>query len=227
MLCNMPIIKLKLGKGSSFVKSRLRRYPQEDDVWEIDFQPVPDEENAEFWLGMAVDQEVGVELSHEGLKSPPTVNDLARLIAEAIQRPIIEGTRHRPATLFLRDDPQWEELLPHLRELGIELKCAETLPAWRQAAEDGGIEHARMRLSHDPPRITEDRLLAAMFPAVAKWVRSYGHIEIGDQDGPGFVVRAHDYGGLVIEDHDARTLDEAMVALEDGLTRWFDAEETA
>jgi len=49
------------------------------------------------------------------LDAPPTVNDLARLLAEAIQRPIIEGSRHRPSTLLLRDDPQWEELLPHLR----------------------------------------------------------------------------------------------------------------
>ena len=40
----MAIMKLKLGKGSSFVKSRLRRFPQEDAVWEADFQPIPDEE---------------------------------------------------------------------------------------------------------------------------------------------------------------------------------------
>ena len=37
-------------------------------------------------------------------------------------------------------------------------------------------------------------------PAVAQWVRGYGHIEIGDQEGFGFVVRALDYGGLVFED---------------------------
>ncbi len=67
----------------------------------------------------------------------------------------------------------------------------------------------------------------AAFPSIAKWVRGYGHIEIGDQDGFGFIVRAIDYGGLIFEDDKPRTLAEAMVALEDGLTRWFEAEETA
>ena len=64
-------MKLKLGKGSSFVKRRLQRYPQEDAVWEADFQPFPDEQHVEFWLGMVVDQEVGVDLVHEVLDAPP------------------------------------------------------------------------------------------------------------------------------------------------------------
>ena len=41
--------KLKLGKRAAFVKSRLCRVPQEDDVWEADFQPIPNEEQVEFW----------------------------------------------------------------------------------------------------------------------------------------------------------------------------------
>ena len=69
--------------------------------------------------------------------------------------------------------------------------------------------------------------LEADFPSVAKWVRSYGHIEIGDQHGFGFIVRAIDYGGLIFEDDKPRTLAAAMTALEDGLAEWFEAEETA
>ena len=53
------------------------------------------------------------------------------------------------------------------------------------------------------------------------WVQCYGHIEIGDQEGIGFTVRAMDYGGLVFEDDKPRTLAEAMAALETGLARWF------
>ena len=53
------------------------------------------------------------------------------------------------------------------------------------------------------------------------WVQCYGHIEIGDQEGHGFVVRAVDYGGIVFEDDKPRTLAEAMAALEIGLARWF------
>jgi len=210
-------MKLKLGKGSSFVKSRLRRFPQEDDVWEVDFQPIPDEEHVEFWLGMVVGQEIGVELAHQVLDTPPTVNDLARILAEAIQRPIIEGSRHRPLTVLLRDNPQWEELLPHLQELGIEVLTNDLLPAWSEAAKDSGIEHARQMRSFRPPTITQDTLLAAMFPTIAKWVRHGGWIEIGEQEQSGFVVRALDAGGLVFEDTEARTLDEAMTVLERGI----------
>jgi hypothetical protein len=220
----MAIMKLKLGKGSSFVKSRLQRYPQEDAVWEADFQPIPDEEHVEFWLGMVVDQEVGVDLAHQVLDAPPTVNDLAQILAEAIQRPIIEGSRHRPSTILLRDDPQWEELLPHLRELSIEVVKIDTLPAWKEAAQDGGLEHARRLRSHSPPRITQDTLLAAMYPTIAKWVRHGGWIEIGDQGGCGFVVRAFDEGGLVFENTEARTLDEGMTALERGIAEQSDDE---
>jgi hypothetical protein len=221
----MAIMKLKLGKGSSFVKSRLRRYPQEDVVWEADFQPIPDEEKGEFWLGMVVDQEVGVDLAHQVLEAPPTVNDLARILAEAIQRPIVKGSRHRPSTILVRNDPQWEELLPHLRELGMEVVKTNMLPAWKKAAEDAGIEYAKQIRSVAPPKITQDTLLAAMFPAVAKWVRCGGWIEIGNQGGCGFVVRAIDDGGLVFEDTEARTLDEAMTALERGVAEYSDNEQ--
>ena len=55
-----------------------------------------------------------------------------------------------------------------------------------------------------------------------KWVRGYGHIEIGDQEMFGFVARALDYGGLVFEDDKPDTLAEAMAALEKGLRTWFD-----
>jgi hypothetical protein len=63
--------------------------------------------------------------------------------------------------------------------------------------------------------------MEAMFPAIAKWVRGYGHIEIGDQEGFGFIVRALDYGGFVFEDDKPDTLAEALAALEKGLAEWF------
>jgi hypothetical protein len=63
-----------------------------------------------------------------------------------------------------------------------------------------------------------------MFPAIAMWVKSYGHIEIGDQEGFGYVVRALDYGGIVFEDDRPSTLAEAMAALEKGLAEWFGQE---
>ena len=58
-------------KPPATVKSRLQPYPQEADVWEADFQPIPDEKHAEFWLGMVVNQEVSVDLAHQVLNAPP------------------------------------------------------------------------------------------------------------------------------------------------------------
>jgi hypothetical protein len=46
-------------------------------------------------------------------------------------------------------------------------------------------------------------------------------IEIGDQEGFGFVARALDYGGLAFEDDRPDTLAEALAALEMGLRAWF------
>jgi hypothetical protein len=60
-----------------------------------------------------------------------------------------------------------------------------------------------------------------MFPAIAAWVRGFGHIEVGDQESLGFVVRALDYGGLVFENDSAKTLAEALAALEQGLAKYF------
>jgi hypothetical protein len=60
-----------------------------------------------------------------------------------------------------------------------------------------------------------------LFPAIAQWVRG-GHIEIGDQEGLGFVTMALDYGEVVFEDDRPRTLAEAMAALEKGLRKWYE-----
>ncbi|MGO8898856.1 MAG: hypothetical protein ACLQU5_11010 [Isosphaeraceae bacterium] len=61
-----------------------------------------------------------------------------------------------------------------------------------------------------------------MFPAIARYVRGYGYVEIGDQESFGFVVRALGYGGLDFEDDTPETLAEAMAVLEAGLSKWFE-----
>ena len=65
---------LKLGKGSAFVKSRLRRLPQESEVWEADFLP-----KANYWMGLVIEQEHGAVFAMKMLETTPTVNDLAHL----------------------------------------------------------------------------------------------------------------------------------------------------
>ena len=71
----------------------------------------------------------------------------------------------------------------------------------------------------------EQMKVEAMFPAIARYVLGYGYIEIGDQEGFGFVVRAMGYGGLDFEDDTPETLAEAMSVLEAGLARWFEQQD--
>ena len=69
---------LKLGKRSAFVKSRLRRLPQSEDVWEADFLP-----EADHWMGLVVEQEHGAVFAMKMLETAPGVNDLAHLLRSA------------------------------------------------------------------------------------------------------------------------------------------------
>src|ERR1700730_1119470 len=71
--------KLRLGKGSAFVKSRLKRLRQEDDTWEADFRglPKPITQSETHYLGMVVTQTDGSLLADSHVEGRPSVNDLA------------------------------------------------------------------------------------------------------------------------------------------------------
>ena len=50
-----------------------------------------------------------------------------------MSRPLTGGDRQRPRTVHLRDRPQWQELLPHLEQLGIGVVLADDLPWFDEA----------------------------------------------------------------------------------------------
>jgi hypothetical protein len=97
--------------------------------------------------------------------------------------------------------------------------------AMRRPLAGRGHRPKRVRVRKNPrwpelfPHLQE--VGVEVFPAVAQWVRD-GHIEVGDQEGFGFVARALDCGGLAFEDDRPRTLAEALAALEKGLREWFE-----
>jgi hypothetical protein len=70
----------------------------------------------------------------------------------------------------------------------------------------------------------EQQTVEKLFPAIAQWVRDYGHIEVGDQEMFGFVARALDDCGLIFEDDKPDRLAEAIAALEKGLIAYFEQE---
>jgi hypothetical protein len=216
--------KLKLGKGAAFVKGRFKRLCQEDETWEAVFQalPKPITQSQTHYLGMVVAPD-GSFLADSHVEGRPTVNDMATLLAHAMRRPMI-GKAHRPRRIHVRGHPQWKELFPHLDDLGIKVAVHRELSKVQRAYQ-GYLRQKREAHRRGMVKPTADQQsVEKLFPAIAQWVRGYGHIEIGDQEMFGFVARALDYGGMVFEDDRPDTLAEAKAALEKGLAKWFEEE---
>jgi hypothetical protein len=213
---------LKLGKGAAFDKSRLKRLRQEDETWEADFRalPKPMMQNEALYLSLVVKKRGGSLLAETQMQGRPSANDLADLLAKAMREPLTDRA-HRPRRLHVRGHRQWQELFPHLEELGIKVTVTQELPQFRVAYQDRLRQMQEARRAKMVRPTQEQAQVEKLFPAVAQWVRD-GHIEIGDQEGFGFVAMALDYGGLVFEDDRPRTLAEAMAALEKGLKKWYE-----
>jgi hypothetical protein len=127
--------ELRLGKGATFfVKSQIKRLPQEDETWEADFRALPQAitQSATHYLGLVLTQPDGFLLAESEVEKKPTVNDLATLLANAMRRPFVEGS-HRPRRIHLRGHPQWKELFRHLKEVGIEVAVRSELPKVKEA----------------------------------------------------------------------------------------------
>jgi hypothetical protein len=214
--------KVKLGKGAAFLKARFKRLRQENETWDADFQALPKpitQSETHYW-GMVVAPD-GAVLADSHVAGRPTVNDMVRLLAQAMRRPGAGGA-HRPCRLRVRGHPQWRQLFPHLAELGIQVAVHRELPKIQQAYR---AYLRQMRAAHRVGMVrptAEQRSVEQLFPAIAQWVRGYGHVEVGEQEVFGFVARALDYGGLAFEDDRPDTLAGALVALERGLEKWFE-----
>jgi hypothetical protein len=61
-----------------------------------------------------------------------------------MRRPLIE-TAHRPSRIVLRDNPFWQESLPHSKELKIEVVLQDKLPEWDRMMADFVREREKIR----------------------------------------------------------------------------------
>lgn len=213
--------KLKLGKGAAFLKGRIKAMPRCGEVWEADFQalPKPITQSWTHYLGMVVTEGDGSLLAETTVHGRPSVNDLATILAHAMRRPL-DGNARRPGLVRLRGHHQWRELFPHLEEVGVrvEVLAGQDLPGIMKAYG----RHLRWlqdehRVGMLKPTARQEQVVAT-FPAIARYVRGYGYIEVGDQESFGFIVRAIGYGGVDFEDDRPETLIEAMAVLEAGST---------
>ncbi len=87
------------------------------------------------YLGMVVSKRDSSVLADRQVEGRPSVNDMATMLAQAMQRPLIEEA-HRPRRLYVRGHPQWRELLPYLEELGIDVSVRRELPKVQKAYEN-------------------------------------------------------------------------------------------
>lgn len=159
---------LKLGKTSAFVKRDLRLLPLTDAEFEADFflDRGFSTKRREAWMGMVIEREFGALLALENVQwPPPTVNDLATLLGRAMSRPPHYEDRQRPRIIHLRDRPQWQELLQHLRQLGLEVVLGDDLPRFDEAVVEWMQERTARHAPEKPlavDKIRED--LKSPFP---------------------------------------------------------------
>jgi hypothetical protein len=218
--------RLKLGKRAAFVKTHLQRLPRQEETWEVDFRalPKPADQTDTHYLGLVVALPRGDPLVYLPVDYTPTVNDLADLLAEAMRRPLT-GSARRPERMHFRANPRWDELFPHLNELGVEVTVRDDLPELEEVYLDFLRE---MRKASPGPIIMLSPRPAdpgRQFPAIGRWVQESGWIEVGRREGAGFVARALDDAGLVFENNSSTTLAEALAALEEGLAGRLKAQE--
>ena len=145
-------------------------------------------------------------------EAAPAVNDLASLLAKAMERPWVMGTR-RPAGSSPGQSAV-EELIPHLKQLKIEVETQEELPLWEDAADEYVRKLRASWIGRDVPIITVPQEFDEAFPALVRWVKTQGRIEIGVEGQQGFVVRALADGGMVFEGKTGKSMCEALTALQ-------------
>src|SRR5829696_2219414 len=123
-------------------------------------------QNETHYLGLVVVQGEGSVLAEERVEHTPDVNDLATLLAHAMRRPLT-GPAHRPRRVRVRKNPRWQELFPHLQEVGVEAAVDSDLGAIRAAFRDhlSRLEESR-RVGMVKPT-AEQVGVEKLFPAVA------------------------------------------------------------
>ena len=200
------------------MKSHLSRLPRTDEVWEADIQPISvwgwnAGRHGELWLGMVLTQTENFHLALLANEAAPGINDLAILLAKAMEHPWVMGKR-RPARIVLRNNPQWEELIPHLTQLKIEVELQQELPLWDDAANEYVRKLKASWIGREVPFITVPQEFDEAFPALVRWVKTRRRIEIGVEGQQGFVVRALDESGMVFEGKTGKSAGEALTALQ-------------
>jgi tetratricopeptide (TPR) repeat protein len=115
-----------------FIKKWLNKnLPQEYDVWQADFRPMPKwiriaGEPVRLWVILVTSRSHDLVLAHPLPEEAPSAALLWDTLVQAMQNPAA-GEPHRPTELQVRADERWEALRPHLDEIGVGLTVTEEL----------------------------------------------------------------------------------------------------
>jgi tetratricopeptide (TPR) repeat protein len=115
-----------------FIKKWLNKnLSQEYDVWQADFKQMPNwigiaGERVRPWTVLVTSQSNDLVLGHQMSEEIPSAALLWDALVQAMQQPAA-GTPHRPTELQVRADERWENLKPHLDEIGVGLTVTDEL----------------------------------------------------------------------------------------------------
>jgi len=224
--------------SSSSSKRQLGRLTQRPDSWLADCRKFPQwisvaGEPMRPWVMLITSGTDGLILGHQLFEEEPSTAMLWDQLAKAMEHPVI-GEPHRPSELLLLEHERWDELMPHLAEIGIECIRVDELDQL-----DLFYENLTKHLVGEPrpsmldmPGVGPDQVgsffaVAARFYRMAPW-RSLGYESIIKvecdkfQSGPWYAV-VIGQKGLTL----GMTLYDDLIVLEELQNGDYSDEETA
>jgi tetratricopeptide (TPR) repeat protein len=169
------------------VKERLKRVPKVDDTWQAGFRRFPkwvesDGDRMLPWVVLVASPDSGLVVTTKLIVEEPTADLLWDIVAEAIRQPAKKRS-HRPGRLQVESDVRWNELRPHLGEIGIELETSRELELLDETFED-----LKQYMTEDEapglldmPRMTPE-IVGRFFKASAAFYRKAPWRLIGDEN---------------------------------------------
>jgi len=160
------------------IKKRLTRLPQSADaVWQAEFRQLPmwinvDAEPVRPWFVLVVSRTEELILAQDILEEPPTSAVLWDKLVKAMEKPSM-GEPHRPSEIQVRSSELWDDLEPHLDDVGIERLVVERLDLMEEIVEQLIVHMCGRTLAPsllEMPGITEP-MVASFFRSAAEYYR--------------------------------------------------------
>lgn len=162
-----------------------RRLPQAFDVWQADFRRLPywvriAKQPLRPWLVLVMSQTNDLVLTHHIGNQAPTSAHLWDYLTNAMQEPRA-GEPHRPTVIQVPGHAAWEELRPHLKEIGVDLVPTDDLDFL-----NGAIQSLNEQMSGKPePGILDmpgvrAEMASSFFTAASDYYRLAPWRKVGD-----------------------------------------------